>query len=309
MMSDPRVVEASRAVFTIIAEGQFEDKDELWATCADIEGFFTCPDNPGGRRFMRLLDCSVSGALLEYCIGRRGPDKVRSNARLQVLDLTGEAIGSYFMTVLGSHECTRGVVANREDDPAGPRYDVTLDIAAEGKSPAVKEIWQRWRHGLPQEKNLWAAYSSSVRLAWLDVVRSHDHPGLHSDAPPGTTFELDGQNSTDYAGLYCAIGEAVNGPGGYFGADLGALDDCLSGGFGAQIPFTLVWRDFDVALRHLSKPPYGQQSLCGGSAPSYDGILQAEKNDKVPNGGSVTLPYIDRVLEVLGNKGVSVVRA
>ncbi|WP_327590963.1 barstar family protein [Nonomuraea sp. NBC_00507] len=32
---------------------------------------------------------------------------------------------------------------------------------------------------------------------------------------------------TDEAAFYLAMGEAINGPGGYFGRNLDALDDCL----------------------------------------------------------------------------------
>jgi RNAse (barnase) inhibitor barstar len=71
------------------------------------------------------------------------------------------------------------------------------------------------------------------------------------DRPPGGTYRLDGRFVTDVEGFYCAIGEAINGPGGYFGWNLDALADCFSGGFGACPPFRLVWRDAAVARRHL----------------------------------------------------------
>jgi Barstar (barnase inhibitor) len=284
----------------------------MWATCSDVEGFFTCPDNSEGRRFIGLLDASVGGPLLEYCEGRRRGNKIRSNAHLQVLDLAGEVIGAYFMTVLACYDCMpRSEAAiDRDENRAETRYDVTLDIVADGKPSAVKEIWQRWGNGRPSAKNLWAAYPSNERLAWLDVVRSHDRPGLHPDAPPGTTFELDGQYVTDYAGLYCAIGEAINGPGGYFGADLGALSDCLSGGFGARIPFTLRWHMFDVAARHLSKPFSGEEnSLCGGPPPGRYDALWDGNNANLPDDETIARPYLDRVLEVLEGKLVTVTRA
>src|SRR2546421_5312984 len=51
-----------------------------------------------------------------------------------------------------------------------------------------------------------------------------------ADRPAGTRYDLDGRFVTDVEGFYCAIGEAINGPGGYFGLNLDALDDCLSGG-------------------------------------------------------------------------------
>ncbi|WP_372446956.1 barstar family protein [Nocardia goodfellowii] len=62
---------------------------------------------------------------------------------------------------------------------------------------------------------------------------------------------MDGQAVTDIASFYCALGEAINGPGGYFGWNLDALWDCLRGGWGASSPFTLEWLHSDVAQEHL----------------------------------------------------------
>ncbi|WP_410812260.1 barstar family protein [Micromonospora sp. 067-2] len=69
--------------------------------------------------------------------------------------------------------------------------------------------------------------------------------------PHCATYDLDGRFVTDIEGFYCAIGEAINGPGGYFGWNLDALDDCLGGGFGARTPFLLVWHNSAVAREHL----------------------------------------------------------
>ncbi|MFD0536373.1 barstar family protein [Actinomadura luteofluorescens] len=58
---------------------------------------------------------------------------------------------------------------------------------------------------------------------------------------------------TDEPGFYLALGEAVNGPGGYFGGCPDALVDCLRGGFGHTSPATLLWRDASTAREHLSR--------------------------------------------------------
>lgn len=71
-------------------------------------------------------------------------------------------------------------------------------------------------------------------------------PRRRDDRPAGTTVVVDGRFATDVAGMYLAIGEAVNGPGGYFGASPDALADCLCGGFGATVPFTMKWTSVDV---------------------------------------------------------------
>ncbi len=61
-------------------------------------------------------------------------------------------------------------------------------------------------------------------------------------------------------GLYLALGEAVNGPGGYFGGCPDALVDCLRGTFGHTAPATLLWRDAMTARAHLRQvlTPDGQ---------------------------------------------------
>ncbi|MEU4351800.1 barstar family protein [Streptomyces sp. NPDC023838] len=45
------------------------------------------------------------------------------------------------------------------------------------------------------------------------------------------------------------MGEALLGPGRYFGREWNAFKDCLGGGFGVVPPFTLVWHDSEVSRR------------------------------------------------------------
>lgn len=45
-------------------------------------------------------------------------------------------------------------------------------------------------------------------------------------------YEIDGSAINNLGDLYRLLGEAVNGQGGYFGANLDAFNDCLGGGFG-----------------------------------------------------------------------------
>lgn len=63
---------------------------------------------------------------------------------------------------------------------------------------------------------------------------------------------MDGRCITDEPSLYPALGEAVNGPGGYFGGCLDALVDCLRGNFGPTSPATVRWRNAPIAHEHLS---------------------------------------------------------
>lgn len=68
----------------------------------------------------------------------------------------------------------------------------------------------------------------------------------------GGLHHLDGTFATDPPGLHCAPAEALVGPGRYFGREWNAFRDCLGGGFGVALPFTLVWHRADVARRALA---------------------------------------------------------
>ena len=65
---------------------------------------------------------------------------------------------------------------------------------------------------------------------------------------------IEGAQVTSLERFWDVIGEAVNGPGGYFGRNLDALADCLGGGFGTPDEFTFEWRDHELSRRHLGYP-------------------------------------------------------
>ncbi|MGW6840996.1 barstar family protein [Streptomyces sp. NPDC054958] len=68
----------------------------------------------------------------------------------------------------------------------------------------------------------------------------------------GGTHHLEGRFVTDKPGLYCALGEALIGPGRWFGRGFDDLDDCLGGRRGVLGPFTLIRHDADVARDALN---------------------------------------------------------
>jgi RNAse (barnase) inhibitor barstar len=259
--------------YAIVAED-----GNLLGACAQLAGFFSTPR--GGRperRTIQLLGCSARGALLDHCARGGGVDTQLANVDLQVLDHQGTPVGAYHLAAPVAGSCT----PHRADPTL---VDVPLTgLLWEPPHPQAEPIWTRWRAGPPPARNLWARYPSAGRAAWLQVVRLHAcRPGRQraADASPGAGFELDGHDITDVPSLYCAIGEAINGPGGYFGADLDGLSDCLSGDFGATVPFTLTWQHADVARRHLGRRP---------------GEPDRESS------------YFEEVLEVLHRKSVNVV--
>ncbi|MFF3446992.1 barstar family protein [Streptomyces sp. NPDC002667] len=139
--------------------------------------------------------------------------------------------------------------------------DLELDTKLAPVPGHARPVWERWFAGPPDTPGAWAELETRQRGAWLDLVRERGCRIRHQDRPAEVAYELDGRHITDEPGLYLALGEAVNGPGGYFGGCLDALVDCLRGTFGYTSPATLLWRDAATAREHLSRllTPEGEQ--------------------------------------------------
>ncbi|MGX1672508.1 barstar family protein [Streptomyces sp. NPDC055400] len=132
--------------------------------------------------------------------------------------------------------------------------DVELDASRFTPVPEhARPIWERWITGPPRAPGAWAGLGTRQREAWLELVRERACRRTHRDRPTGHVYELDGRHVTDEPGLYLALGEAVNGPGGYFGGCPAALDDCLGGTFGCTTPAALLWHSSATARAHLSQ--------------------------------------------------------
>ncbi|MEV7086502.1 barstar family protein [Streptomyces sp. NPDC093085] len=67
------------------------------------------------------------------------------------------------------------------------------------------------------------------------------------------TYVIDGAEVTGLDSFWPVIGAAVNGPGGYFGSNLDALADCLSGGYGTPDDgdFVIEWHRHEGSRRAL----------------------------------------------------------
>lgn len=66
-------------------------------------------------------------------------------------------------------------------------------------------------------------------------------------------YVLRGEEIQTLEDFYREIGQAMNGPGGYFGTNLDALWDCLSGGFGTpdEGGYIVRWVNSDVSREAL----------------------------------------------------------
>jgi RimJ/RimL family protein N-acetyltransferase len=100
-----------------------------------------------------------------------------------------------------------------------------------------------------------------------------------SPVPP-VVYEIDGSAVNNLDDLYRLLGEAVHGPGGYFGVNLDALGDCLNGGFG-----TPEDRNFLFVL-HRS----GRAITALGSARRSGSPIGFDSRPAVDDGGIRWLP-------------------
>jgi hypothetical protein len=222
------------------------------AVCADIDGLFCgSPDTAGPATLLgcrpepplrRALDALARGA------GKHGGALHRSQINTFIYSVAADGgvacvIGSYLRASVTSAS------ASAQGDGL---LDVTLDAAVDGPLPAAaRQIWEQWRAGRPAQAGLWAGYDLELRHEWARAALAHHHRGA-PDKPAHGTYHLDGRDVTDAAGFSCAIGEAINGPGGYFGWNADALVDCLRGGWGAAPPFRLMWHASATARTHLA---------------------------------------------------------
>ncbi|GHE41452.1 hypothetical protein GCM10017778_26180 [Streptomyces vinaceus] len=71
-----------------------------------------------------------------------------------------------------------------------------------------------------------------------------------------TTYVIEGGRIGTLDDFWALVGEAVNGPGGYFGRNLDSFADCLRGGFGTpdEGGFVIEWRDHELSRRALGHP-------------------------------------------------------
>nr|WP_067723235.1 barstar family protein [Nocardia yamanashiensis] len=225
-----------------------DDDDDHWGTVLDVRGLFAARDS-GDRREIQLLGCDPRGKLRKGLGSQRAGGFEAGNAHLDILDRDGIAMGSYFLSGLTVTTVRTSQLGPGLVDLAGM---VWCDLALPGSG----RIWNRIRVGELNRLGMWRDLDTDGRRAWLSVAllsNSYRRRG-RPDSAAGQVFTMDPTGIADIDGFYCALGEAVNGPGGYFGWNLDALEDCLRGGWGAANPFTLRWPRSESARASLAVP-------------------------------------------------------
>ena len=160
---------------------------------------------------------------------------------LQSTDRAGHmAIGGMIGTDMGN-SCVRMTFSPVPFDPSSLPSLVRIARSWTGALAAPKLKWN-----VPATCGAWRGLSEEEKWTWLQSARDHHFASAtrdsRSSSRSGQTFTIDGECIDDVPSFYCAMGEAVNGPGGYFGANTMAFDDALCGGFGLDAPSTIRWR-------------------------------------------------------------------
>ncbi|MER6618038.1 barstar family protein [Streptomyces xantholiticus] len=223
-----------------------EDESDFWGFAQEARGLFTPSED--GLRQVELLGCLPQGALLT-CLDHLGGRRASAgSAHLAFLDAEGVEMGSYFVSSVTA-------TAAKPSLHGEGLLDVTVRLWSDQLLPGSAWVWELLRTGQLNRKGLWHSLDAEGRKAWLSVAlwsRRYQRRKHPKDTAPGQVFTLDGRQVVDADSFYCALGEAINGPGGYFGWNLAAVDDCLGGGFGATPPFTLEWQNSDIARSQLA---------------------------------------------------------
>lgn len=226
-----------------------------WGTCKDLAHVRHEQHPEPMEPSLRLLGCSPRGALRTAL---NGGEEDLGHAKVLRLDARGRTVQS---AVEG--ELTAWIPSSR----GRGRIDLTLEPWSERPPTAAPEVWDLWWQGRPSGPGLWARCGFEGRAFWLRTALDNHIYG-EPDDPPASTYHLDGRHITDEPGFFCALGEAVNGPGGYFGRGCDALSDCLDGRWGAEPPFTLVWHDAEIARSCLGVTPHA-----GHRPPTFEELL------------------------------------
>jgi RNAse (barnase) inhibitor barstar len=233
------------------------------AACLDAEGVFAESTESDEPVTVEILGCLPVQRLRDYLEGSKRY-RLRNSLWLEglrMLDAAGEPLADFWVSE---------IIEWRPSQLDPERVDIVAEWGHDSPQSGARHIWERWRTARPDKINQCAEYRSEGRREWLIVVgRSSFRQTRPVDRPAGGVYHLDGAHVIDETSFYLAVGEAINGPGGYFGWNLDALNDCLYGGFGATTPFTLIWSDSQVARRSLTRTLEEADD-----APTFFGIIQ-----------------------------------
>ncbi|MFE1594943.1 barstar family protein [Nocardia sp. NPDC058705] len=230
-----------------------DDLDTTVLQAEELLGFFDQDSVTGCVEFALQRATVVDiDAWRKVCRAKHGSPIGMAGVRF--LDRDGLAIGTIDVFEFAVVEVDDSVAAM-----SGDRFDVRLTgIGSREWSSISAALWRERQVGGPTEMNTWVGLPRSGCREWLSVALAAgsraqvDHQ--LTDRQAGVCYTLDAAHIDDEVSFFCALGEAINGPGGYFGAGLDGMADCLCGDFGATVPFSIRCDDWHGLVERLGKP-------------------------------------------------------
>ncbi len=113
-------------------------------------------------------------------------------------------------------------------------------------------------------------------------------------------YLIQGERVTSLESFYALMGEAVNGPDGYFGTSLDAFTDCLAGGFGTPDDggYTIRWQNSKASQMALGYPETVHQlTLRLGRCHPENRAAVSEEVERVRRGEGPTV--FDWLVEIM----------
>ncbi|WP_081982360.1 barstar family protein [Streptacidiphilus albus] len=208
-----------------------EDSQDVLVEAEDVGGFFVeFEEGPAEVNFLGVHHAGTAGRRAEAAV-------------LEVLNRQQEKIGEYF---IGRVERRESRIELMGDGSSSSTYRFFGGLC---EYPIAAGVWQRWASGVDLLQGEWFDRPTGDLESWLHVVQNSWFASRRRAARylTGEVVYLDGLKMVAKPGFYCALGEAMNGPGGYFGSNLDALADCLSSEGGQELPLRIEWRSFDAS--------------------------------------------------------------
>lgn len=123
---------------------------------------------------------------------------------------------------------------------------------------------------------------------------------------PDVVYIIDGRRIHSLDDFYTVVGEAVGGPGAYFGRSLGGFADCLTGGYGTPGDgnFHFVWQysgesrlalGYEVTVRQL-------EDRLEHCHPDHKSRVRSELERAIASEGPTVFDWLVEIFEFRGVK-------
>ncbi len=170
------------------------------------------------------------------------PDQSLDRIYVGILDTGGAMIGQYDFPLKRGLQPAESIPFSHDGD-----WELLVHTYEQvSRTRRMFEMWDLLRDPAQLQCGLWVDFTLEERKIWQTVARTYalQTNNWRNQGQTGITIHLDGRLITDEYAFFFMLGEQLNGPAGYYGSSLDALDDCLCGDFGPIPPFTVVWSHY-----------------------------------------------------------------